>query len=219
MLTIQELEALRGLVQINVNITLPKGHHMAYDQVRLPFSWRPLSVAGTTFLPGLLLHCAAPAGVTDLELDSWTTATALFASGPDLVNLTNRSLVTLGSGAFELIAPILVADAPSLVSLDMGPLTTVGAAAISFASNAALASVKLTNLTIHGGDVDGSGCALSETSVDHILAILAAATLEGTTPWNNAVNLSGGTNAIPSAAGLVSKGVIEGHGGTVTVNS
>ncbi len=59
-------------------------------------------------------------------------------------------------------------------------------------------------------------CALSVESVDHILARCVASA--GYVSGN--VNLSGGTNAVPSAAGLTSKATLEGRdpGVTVTVN-
>lgn len=64
------------------------------------------------------------------------------------------------------------------------------------------------------GYVNLSGCAFTEGGVDTILADLDT---NGHT--NGEVDLSGGTNAIPSAAGLASKANLEGKGWTVTVNS
>jgi hypothetical protein len=68
--------------------------------------------------------------------------------------------------------------------------------------------------------LDLSGQALTQVCVDGILAVFA--TLDGTnetTLFEQTIDLSGGTNAIPSAAGLISKGIIEANGGTVNVNS
>jgi len=58
------------------------------------------------------------------------------------------------------------------------------------------------------------GCALTESAVDAILAALVTAGVV-----NCDINLSGGTNAPPSASGLVSKAALELEGCTVTVNS
>lgn len=58
------------------------------------------------------------------------------------------------------------------------------------------------------------GCAFAQSSVDAILAALDTAGLS-----DGEVDISGGTNAIPSAAGLTSKANLEGKGWTVTVNS
>jgi uncharacterized protein YjbI with pentapeptide repeats len=62
--------------------------------------------------------------------------------------------------------------------------------------------------------VSMAGCALTESAVDAILAALDTAGLS-----NGTVDVSGGTNAIPSAAGLTSKTNLEGKGWTVTVNA
>jgi len=62
--------------------------------------------------------------------------------------------------------------------------------------------------------VVASGCGLPESEVDGVLAALDAAGAS-----NGTVDLSLGTNAIPSAAGLTSKANLEGKGWTVTVNS
>jgi hypothetical protein len=58
------------------------------------------------------------------------------------------------------------------------------------------------------------GCALDQTGVDNILVSIDAVGLS-----NGTLNLSGGTNAIPSATGLSAKTSLEGRGWTVTVNS
>ncbi len=61
----------------------------------------------------------------------------------------------------------------------------------------------------------GAGqCALTESAVDAVLAAL-----DGLGTENGTVELDGGTNAIPSAAGLTSKANLEGKGWTVTVNT
>lgn len=59
-----------------------------------------------------------------------------------------------------------------------------------------------------------SDCALTETAVDDILVVLSS---NGVT--TGSVNLSGGTNAIPSATGLAAKTILEGNGWAVSVNS
>jgi hypothetical protein len=63
-------------------------------------------------------------------------------------------------------------------------------------------------------NVNASNNALSEEVVDGILDILDTAGLEDGT-----VDLSGGTNAVPSAAGLTDKTSLEGKGWTVEVDS
>ena len=57
------------------------------------------------------------------------------------------------------------------------------------------------------------GCALTQTSVDNILASLV---VSGRT--NGSINLTGGTTSPPSAAGLASKATLLSRGWTVTHN-
>jgi fructose-bisphosphate aldolase class 1 len=61
--------------------------------------------------------------------------------------------------------------------------------------------------------LDGTGNALTQAAVDGILADLDTAGL-----LNGTVDLSGGTNATPSAAGLISAANLTGNGWTVTTN-
>jgi hypothetical protein len=56
-------------------------------------------------------------------------------------------------------------------------------------------------------------CALNQTSIDNILVSIAAAGTSGGT-----LNMTGGTNATPSATGLAAKATLVGRGWTVTHN-
>ncbi len=58
-----------------------------------------------------------------------------------------------------------------------------------------------------------TGCALNQTSIDNILVSIAAAGTSGGT-----LNMTGGTNATPSATGLAAKATLVGRGWTVTHN-
>lgn len=76
----------------------------------------------------------------------------------------------------------------------------------------------LTHINITGSvdliDVDLESNELTEASVDHILI-----TLDNNSLSNGFVDLSGGTNAIPSATGLAAITSLLGKGWAVTVNS
>lgn len=61
---------------------------------------------------------------------------------------------------------------------------------------------------------DADTCALTETAVDDILVVLSNNGLS-----TGYIDLSLGTNAIPSATGLAAKTILEGNGWTVNVNS
>lgn len=71
------------------------------------------------------------------------------------------------------------------------------------------------------GNVNFNGCALNQTSIDSILVKLASLDgTNGTTTFSSrTVDLSGGSNAIPSQTGLYAKSVLEGRGCNVNVNS
>jgi hypothetical protein len=81
-------------------------------------------------------------------------------------------------------------------------------------------NVDLTEIVISSSQPLGDGyfvyaynCALTEESVDNILVALS------TNGVNSAeVDLSGGTNAIPSSTGLAAIAVLQGNGWTVYVN-
>ena len=62
-------------------------------------------------------------------------------------------------------------------------------------------------------ELDASGCALTQTNIDYILA-----TLDANGASNGEVDLSGGTSSSPSTAGLTSQANLESKGWTVTVN-
>lgn len=94
---------------------------------------------------------------------------------------------------------------------------------VSFANMTALEEAYLSNapvtsLTIAGATslaaLDCNGCALPEDQVDAVLSALDTMGVEA-----GEVDLSGGTNAIPSAAGLTSKANLDGKGWKVMVNS
>jgi hypothetical protein len=73
-----------------------------------------------------------------------------------------------------------------------------------------------------GAYVNLNGCALSSASVTHVLDILISLDgTNGTTEWGDGstLDISGGTNAIPSAGDLVKIGILEARGATVLYNS
>lgn len=211
MLTIQELEALRGLVQINVNINLLKGHHMAYDQTRLPCTWLPLSITNEAVAELSELTFVMPAGVTSLTVDASKLGGVNVSSGDNLREVHGGRLVNIAGG-------LVVNNKTLLTTLDFKSLSQVGGD-IQFDGNAALTSINLSALSVLGGGLFASGAALPEAQVDALLLLLVNATSDGSTPWAGEVDLSGGTNAIPSATGLGYKTTLEGRGATVTVNS
>lgn len=145
------------------------------------------------------------------------------------------ALTSVGAGiSCEECAALTTINCPSLTTIgdtlsfnDCGALTAVNfssllnAADVVFSGCGSLVTFNLPSL-IDVGNVNLSGCALNGSSVDNILVKLAS--LDGTgdtTSWEGGlqVNVSGGTNAVPSATGLAAKATLEGRGNTVLVNS
>jgi hypothetical protein len=114
-----------------------------------------------------------------------------------------------------------VSNSSTTTTINIPAIKYIGNKEWSFSDNSALTSVDVgSSLEYVGGDVNLTGNALDQTSVDGILVALAALDgTGGTTSYDNhTVNLSGGTNASPSGTGLTAKTTLEGRGNTVTVN-
>jgi hypothetical protein len=71
------------------------------------------------------------------------------------------------------------------------------------------------------GNFSLNGCGFNQTTVDNLLVKLASLNgANGTTLYANSdIYVNGGTNAIPSGAGLAAKTTLEGRGCNVYVNT
>jgi len=106
-------------------------------------------------------------------------------------------------------------------------LTTVTFSALErcsyvyISSNESLTQISLPNLKEVRESAYFHNNALSETTVDALLALFVSLDgTDGTTLWENrTISLDGGTNAPPSATGLTHKATLEGRGCTVNVNA
>lgn len=157
------------------------------------------------------------------------------------VNLQSLEVCSANSNAY---AGLSIGLCPLLTSININSLQYAGRFNIQ---NTAISSLNLSNLIgadaeficknntslttitinpnlkffpVTGLTVDFSNCALNQTSIDNILVRLAA--LDGTNGTrifeNTPVNLTGGTNATPSATGLAAKATLVARGCTVTNN-
>jgi hypothetical protein len=63
-----------------------------------------------------------------------------------------------------------------------------------------------------------TGCALTQTSVDNILVSINQSRINTPSLINGTLNMTGGTNATPSATGLAAKAALVAAGWTVTTN-
>lgn len=98
-------------------------------------------------------------------------------------------------------------------SLNAAVLTTLpGLVSVNLEGNTQLSDVTATGWDA-AEDVNFSGAALSEASVDAVLAACDASGVE-----NGDIDLTGGTSAPPSSSGLSSKSSLEGKGWNVEVN-
>lgn len=111
-----------------------------------------------------------------------------------------------GDPALSVWQSISIKDNPSLSTVSMPYLANSGGLNIS--NNTSLQSIDFPNLSPLGKTFNFSGNALTEQSVNQILAIFAASSWQGFL-WAPAVlHLSGGANATPTGQGLVDKATI-----------
>ncbi len=101
-------------------------------------------------------------------------------------------------------------DNMAFISLDFTGITTMRQL---YNTSTGLQHINITGC-INLEDVDLNNNALTQASVDHVLITLDENNLTG-----GYVDLSSGTNAIPSAAGLAAKLSLEGKAWNVNVNS
>jgi hypothetical protein len=94
-------------------------------------------------------------------------------------------------------------------SLDFTGITTM---TLLYNYNTGLQHINITGC-VNLEEVEIDGNALTEASVDHVLI-----TLDDSGLSNGYVNVSGGTNAIPSIAGVAAQLSLQGKGWTVNVN-
>lgn len=119
----------------------------------------------------------------------WGYAAASFGTGID----TDGSVTILGSPVYTVLAWAGTATSITCANNALTALPLIPAACTT---------------------LNASGNALTQTAVDTVLARLVASGQTGGT-----ANLSGGTNAVPSATGLSHRVTLVGRGWTVTVNT
>lgn len=170
---------------------------------------------------GLLDRIITPtrSGVTDLDLDSIQIALGATLSG-SLPGI--KGTLDLTGWVFADIDGILTLEGLEFTSIDLGP----GGGGIEslrniwIIDNPDLTSITFPASLVSGGagilcGLDFSGNALTQTTVD---AILAACVAGGSAAGIEVLDLTGGTNATPSAAGLADKATLQTAGWTVTNN-
>ena len=151
--------------------------------------------------------CSSNIALTTLDLSVlMTTGGGFICSGNTVLTALNLSSL-MATGSFKL------SNCTALSALSLPALTSVSGNLIC-SGNTALNTVSLSNwVPTNGTGINFTGCALNQAGVDSILARCIAG---GVTTCN--INLSGGTNSTPSAAGLVNKGLLITAGNTVATN-
>lgn len=185
------------------------------------------TTAGSTFFSSDLVSLSMPnlkvalssqfviqtSALTALNLNSLITAQTLSFS-----NLNSLAFLNLPS--LQYVKSFNVGFCPGVASINIGALVKCYGN-VSINNCAFLDTITLSNSIIEiDGNFTATTCALTQVSVDNILVKLAALNgTGGTVSYNNkTVNLSGGTNATPSATGLAAKAVLQARGCTVTHN-
>lgn len=152
-------------------------------------------------------------------------ASLISVSWPNLVRVTGASaqfLISNNTVLTSISAPLLESVSDDFIgsnnlvlpALSFPSLVTVGDR-LEFNLNVALKDVSLpVFVPKNNQQIAFNGCALTQASVDHILArcVASVAFVTGT------VDLGDGTNATPSAAGLANKAILEARGVTVQTN-
>ena len=144
-------------------------------------------------IPHTVLLCVDnPSEIKDFEL----------GFGPGDTTSLNNAIALNGINEWD-------SDDMNIYSLDLTGLSSIEEL---YHRNTVLTHINITGCT-NLNDVDLYDNNLTEASVDHVLI-----SLDNYGISNGSLFLSGGTNAIPSAAGLAAKTSLEGKGWYVEVN-
>lgn len=144
---------------------------------------------------------------------------ALVSSASAIAITYNEALTNIMLNKLVFVSSYLyLYDNDALVTLSLPELVSVATFpwnGLSAAGCASLANVSLPKyLPTKGRPQSFDGCALTQASVDHILARCVAA--GGYT--SGTVNLSGGTSASPGTQGTIDKAALQARGVTVLTN-
>jgi hypothetical protein len=178
-------------LQINNNATLAS--------VNLPLYNETLTASNCSFYNNPLLTAIALPALTKV------------AAALNVVNNTTLASLSLPLLA-DVGATVYIDSNPALPSVDLSALTILNGSNMNIQNNTVLDTITLSP-AVDCLSLSLLGNALTQVSVDDILAKLDTAGYS-----NGMVDVSGGTSATPSAAGLVSKANLVGKGWTVFNN-
>lgn len=133
-------------------------------------------------------------------------------NNPSLTSIVLTSLVNGGTDNFNISGDVTLTTVslPAMITCATGLFQSINAAGCTLLANVSFPNYLPTN----GRNITFTGCALSQASVDHILARAVAnpAYVSGT------INTTGGTSATPGAQGILDKATLQARGVTVLTN-
>ena len=136
-----------------------------------------------------------------------------FTNGSESIYINNwSSLQNIYFDSLRVVKGLIqIIGNSSITSLNLNNLEEVGE--INISNNLSLTTVNISSISSLVGNCYFNSNNLNQLTVDAILAKLVSINYSNLT-----VDLSGGTNASPSAQGLLDKATLEANGCTVTVN-
>ena len=169
------------------------------------------------------------------ELVSLPTGSSLYLSGSPLTTLSCPKLIScLGTltitdtsfavcPSFESLVftgSLIFANDLRIVDFSGFNALTECAGNLNVQFCPALTTISgLSSLSLIRGDVNFGSSALTSAAVNKVLAMLVAATKDGSTPWNKAAYLAGQTpSAGPTGQGITDKATLIGRGAEVNTD-
>lgn len=235
--------SFNSLVSVGVNFVCTSGGVISFDLSSLQTVGNYLllntnadllvvDLPALTSVGGLLYLQDCPA-LTSISAPSLLTVPQLYfdrdhsLTSADFSALTNidylsmfqcESLLTMTfNDILDISGQVDAYDCTSLVSWTAPVMTGSGISTgggLAYNGNTSFTTYNAPNVGFGDGfDITFFGCALTQASVDLILARCVASGLT-----TNNIDLSGGTNATPSAAGLLDVATLIGNGCSVTTN-
>lgn len=159
-----------------------------------------------------LQSCAAGLDVSTCDA-LLSVSCPVLVSVPSLIMNSNPVLTGMSVPSLQSVGGVNSLSCPSLQGIEFPAYGAVFVSA-DFSFCTALEDISFNGAVLPDGVVFGAiDCALNQATVDRILLAGVSGAIT-----SNTIDLSGGTNSTPSAAGLLSKATLIGNGVTVATN-
>jgi hypothetical protein len=190
-----------------LQIETVSGHKLYYTSLSLPGGSYTGSALQTTNQLGPSTYWAK---ILTSSSYQWDITQDLVGIVNTLESLSFAYLRMTGVRTVSFSAGSLFTD------LSLGNVSMTGGSIMDFSNCASLSNVSIGAIVSSGATWNMSGCALTQASVDNILAAFAAT--QNTSGGNTTIQLNGGTSAAPSATGAADVTYLTGAGFSVTTN-